>query len=312
MVSGGTGFIGKALCCSLTERGDDVVVLSRGTSPGACGGLGPRPKACRGAGKIEIATWTPEKAGEWSRIVDGADAIVHLAGAGVLDESWSPERMEVLRSSRIRSTELLAEAIAKAEKKPRVFVSGSAIGYYGIDTGDRVLEESAPVGKDFLATLVRDWENAADAARTAEVRVAHPRIGLVVGRDGGMLEKMVPAFKMFVGGPVGPGTQFMAWIHLVDTVRALEHAIDTELAGAFNVTAPEPATMNEFAHTLGNALGRPSFFRVPSFAVKLGMGQRAEAVLSGQRAIPKTLVDSGFAFVFPDLPSALADVVATP
>lgn len=312
VVTGGTGFIGKALVRSLTERGDDVVVLSRGPASNGCGGLGPRPAACRGAGKVELATWTPEQAGAWSRVVDGADAIIHLAGAGVLDEPWSPERMEVLRSSRIRSTELLAEAIAKAEKKPRVFVSSSAIGYYGIDTGDRVLDESAGAGQDFLAHLVRDWENAAGAAREAGVRVTHPRTGLVVGRGGGMLEKMVPAFKAFVGGPIGPGTQYMAWIHLVDTVRAIEHAVDTDLSGPFNLTAPEPATMNEFASTLGKALGRPSFFRVPAFAVKLGLGQRSEAVLSGVRAVPKSLVESGFAFVFPDLPSALADIVSKP
>jgi uncharacterized protein len=308
VVSGGTGFIGKALVRTLTERGDDVVVLSRGSSGG--GGLGPRPACCRGAGKVELLPWTPEKAGDWSRVVDGSDAVIHLAGAGVLDEPWTPERMEVLRSSRLRSTELLAEAIARADKKPRVFVSSSAVGYYGTAVHDEVLAEDAPVGADFLAVLVRDWEAAAGAARVPGVRVCHPRIGLVIGRGGGMLDKMIPAFRFFVGGPVGPGTQYMAWIHLVDTVRALEHAIDTDVVGPFNVTAPEPATMNAFASALGEAMGRPSLFRVPSFAVKLMMGSRSEAVLSSQRAVPKALVDGGFAFVFPDLRSALADIVA--
>jgi uncharacterized protein (TIGR01777 family) len=267
---------------------------------------------CRGAGKVELATWTPEKAGAWSRVVDGADAIVHLAGAGVLDEPWTDERKEVLRSSRIESTRLLAEAIARAEKKPRVFVSSSAVGYYGISADDRVLDESSPPGSDFLAKLVVDWENAAAPARDAGVRVCHPRIGLVLGRGGGMLEKMMPAFKAFVGGPVGPGAQYMGWIHIVDTVRALEHAMDTELSGPFNVTAPEPVTMDVFATTLGHAMGRPAIFRVPSFAVKLALGSRAEAVLYGQRAIPKKLVEAGFAFVFPDVASALADIVSKP
>jgi uncharacterized protein (TIGR01777 family) len=311
VVSGGTGFIGRALVMTLCERGDDVVVLSRGRgAEGPCA-LGARPTCCRGAGKVDLATWTPEKAGAWSKIVDGADAVVHLAGAGVLDESWTPERKEVLRSSRIRSTELLAEAIARAERKPRAFVSGSAVGYYGTHADARILDEGAPAGDDFLARLVIDWEAAAAPAREAGVRVSHPRIGLVLGRSGCMLEKMLPAFKAFVGGPVGTGAQYMGWIHLVDTVRALEHALGTDLSGPFNVTAPEPVTMKVFARELGEAMGRPSYFRVPPFAVKLALGSRSEAVLSGQRAVPKRLVDSGFDFVFPDLPSALADIVTT-
>jgi uncharacterized protein len=309
VVTGGTGFIGRALVMTLCERGDDVVVLSRGGATHGCGGLGARPTCCRGSGKVELATWTPEKKGAWSNVVDGADAVVHLAGAGVLDESWTPERKDVLRSSRIRSTELLAEAIARAEKKPRAFVSGSAVGYYGIHADERILDESSPAGDDFLARLVVDWEAAAAPAAEAGVRVSHPRIGLVLGRSGGMLEKMLPAFKAFVGGPVGTGAQYMGWIHLVDTVRALEHAVDTDLSGPFNVTAPEPVTMSVFARSLGEAMGRPSYLRVPPFAVKLALGSRSEAVLSGQRAIPTRLVDSGFDFVFPDLSSALADIV---
>lgn len=300
---------------ALCERGDDVVVLSRASTSAASGScLGPRPTCCRGAGKVELAVWTPDKAGDWSKVVDGADAVVHLAGAGVLDESWTPERMEILRSSRIRSTELLAEAIARADRKPRVFVSGSAIGYYGIEAGDRVLSEDAPPGTDFLARLVVDWENAAAAARAvAGVRVVHPRTGLVLGKGGGMLEKMLPAFKAFVGGPVGTGAQYMGWIHQVDVVRALELALDSpDLEGPFNLTAPEPVTMDAFAQALGAAMGRPAALRVPCFAVKLAMGARSEAVLSGQRAVPKRLSDLGFAFVFPELTSALADIVSKP
>jgi uncharacterized protein (TIGR01777 family) len=300
---------------ALCERGDDVVVLSRekARADGACA-LGPRPTCCRGAGKVELAPWTPEKAGDWSKVVDGADAVIHLAGAGVLDESWTPERREILRSSRIRSTELLAAAIARAERKPRVFISSSAVGYYGTETGDRVLDDESPPGTDFLAKLVVDWENAAAGARGVPgVRVCHPRIGLVLGKGGGMLEKMLPAFKAFVGGPVGTGAQYMGWIHLVDVVRAFEFALDTpELNGPFNLTAPEPVTMEAFAHALGEAMGRPAALRVPCFAVKLALGARSEAVLSGQRAIPKRLSDAGFAFVFPELASALADIVSTP
>jgi len=313
VVSGGTGFIGRSLVMTLCERGDDVVVLSRGKTAAEMGcGLGPRPMCCRGAGKVELATWTPEKAGDWSKVVDGADAVVHLAGAGVLDEAWTPERKETLRKSRIRSTELLAEAIARADRPPRVFVSTSAIGYYGTGTGEQVLTDDSPPGTDFLAQLVVDWENAAAAARGVPgVRVCHPRIGLVLGKGGGMLEKMLPAFKAFVGGPVGTGAQYMGWIHLVDVVRALEFALDSaDLVGPFNLTAPEPVTMDAFAHALGEAMGRPAALRVPCFAVKLAMGARSEAVLSGQRAVPKRLSDAGFAFVFPELASALDDIVS--
>ena len=309
VISGGTGFIGQSLVMSLTERGDDVVVLSRGSRRARHCGLGPRPACFRGSGKVELTTWTPEKEGEWMRAIDGADAVVHLAGAGVFDEAWTPERREVLRSSRIRSTELLAEAIAGAAKKPRVFVSGSAIGIYGTSTGDRTLSEDDPPGDDFLATLCRDWEAAAAPARAAGVRVCHPRIGLVLGRDGGMLAKMIPAFRAFVGGPVGTGAQYMGWVHIVDAVRALEHAMDTVIVGPFNVTAPDPVTMATFAHVLGETLGRPALFRVPPFAVKLAFGDRADAVLTGQRAVPRRLSDAGFAFVFPELASALADII---
>jgi uncharacterized protein (TIGR01777 family) len=309
IVSGGTGFIGRSLVTTLCERGDDVVVLSRGRSASCY--LGARPTCCRGSGKANVVEWTPETPGDWSRIVDGADAVVHLAGAAVLDESWTAKRKEQLRSSRIRSTELLADAMAKAERKPRAFISGSAIGYYGIHTGDQTLTEQSPGGDDFLATLVRDWESAASAARAAGVRVVHPRIGLVLGRSGGLLKKMVPPFRAFVGGPVGHGAQYMSWVHVDDAVRALVHALDTDLAGPFNVTAPEPVTMNEFAACLGRALNRPSACRVPEAAIRLLLGDRADAVLTGPRALPERLVGSGFAFVFPDLTSALADLFAT-
>lgn len=234
---------------------------------------------------------------------------MHLAGAGILDESWTPERKEVLLASRVRSTELLSEAMARAARKPRVFVSGSAIGYYGIHAGDQVLTEESPPGDDFLARLVVEWEHAAGAAREAGVRVSHPRMGLVLGRKGGMLERMLPAFRSYLGGPVGTGVQYMGWIHMEDAVRALELALDTELEGPFNVTAPEPVTMDAFAHALGEVMGRPALLRVPEFAVKLALGSRSEAVLNGQRAVPKRLSEAGFAFVFPDVVSALADIL---
>lgn len=305
VLAGGTGFIGRGLAVAFSERGDDVTILTRHRPVHP-----PAKGCCAAAGKVELAEWTPDAPGDWERHIRSADVVVNLAGAGIFDERWTDSRKELLRTSRIRSTELLASAMAAADRKPSVFVSASAVGYYGTDTGDRVLTEEAPPGHDFLATLARDWEGAAAAAREAGVRVVHPRIGLVLGERGGVLGRMVPVFKAFLGGSLGGGGQYMPWIHQRDLVRALEFLIDREdLAGAFNTTAPEPVTMRVFAATLGSALGRPAAFRVPEIALRLALGPGAEALLTGQRAVPRRLVDAGFAFVFPELTSALADIV---
>lgn len=301
--------IGLSLGHALVARGDQLVILTRGRARDfshAC-------KECGPGGKVEFVTWTPEASGSWMEVVDGADTVVNLAGAGIVDERWTPERKALLRSSRIVSTKLLSEAIAKAKRKPSVLVSASAIGRYGLRTGSRIVTEEDPAGDDFLAVLTRDWEAAAAPARDAGVRVCHPRIGLVLGREGGVYAKLAPLFRAYVGGPVGSGEQYVAWVHLRDASRAFECLIERkDLEGAFNVAAPEPVTMNTFASALGETLHRPAVMRVPPFAVKLAMGsEAASSVLSGQRAIPKRLVDAGFAFVFPDVRSALEDLAAT-
>lgn len=307
VISGGTGLIGKALGHALFARGDQLVILTRSArSP-----LEHKCAECAG-GRIEFVQWTPQKAGDWMKVVGGADAVVHLAGANVADERWTPERKKELRESRTISTSLLAEAIAKAEKKPGVFVSASGVGHYGMKAGDKILDETSPTGDDFLATLTKDWEDATKAAETAGVRVCLARIGLVLGKGGGVYERLGKIFKSFIGGPVGSGEQYMPWIHLRDVVRALTTMIDrADLSGAYNVASPEPVTMDEFASAMGSALRRPSLFRVPAFAVKMVMGtEAADCVLTGQRAVPKRLVEAGFDFVFPDLRSALADLAS--
>lgn len=307
VVSGGTGFVGRAVVHALMARGASPVVLTRGKPrflDHACGECGVGSKA-------ELATWTPEEPGEWQKVVDGADAVINLAGANVGEGRWTPERMDAIRSSRVRSTTLLAEAMAAAKSKPKVFVSASACGYYGTATGDKVLTEDDPPGDDFLASVCKEWEAAAQAARDAGIRVVHPRIGIVLGRGGGVLGKMLPFFRAFVGGPVGDGEQYLPWVHMRDVVHAFEAMLDRDdLSGPYNLSAPEPVTMNDFAGTLGEVLRRPSMFRVPEFAVRLAMGDAAsEVVLTGPRAIPKRLVDAGYAFVFPELASALADLL---
>lgn len=243
-------------------------------------------------------------------VVDGADAVVNFAGAGIADARWTQTRKQLLRSSRIDSTSLLVRAIEKAKRRPSVFISASAVGLYGTRTGDRTVDEDAPVGSDFLATLAKDWENAALGARSLGVRVVVPRLGLVLGRGGGAYRRLAPLFKAFVGGPVGSGSQYVPWVHLRDAVRVIEAMIERpDLEGPYNVVAPEPVTMDVFASELGRSLSRPSFVRVPSFAMKWAMGaEAAEMLLTGQRAVPRRLVDAGFAFVFPELRSAFADL----
>lgn len=289
LMTGGTGFIGRALTLALAERRDDVVVVSRHARPA--------PHANGGA-----VGWDSIEAE-----VERADAVVHLAGEPVADRRWTRERLESIRSSRVETTGRIARAIAKAARRPRVFVSGSAVGFYGMRLDDQVLDESSPPGDDELAQIVVAWEAAA-APALAVTRVAHPRTGVVLGRGGGALDKMAAPFRLFVGGSIGSGEQWMSWVHLRDVVRALLFAIDCEtLTGAFDLTAPEPVDMNAFAKALGHALHRPSTMRVPATALRLALGSGlARVLLTGQRAVPRKLLDAGFTFEFPRLDGALA------
>ncbi len=297
LLTGGTGFIGRALAAALRGRGDEVVVVSRKAKGGRDGEPG-------------TVSWDAVE-GEVAK----ADAIVHLAGEPIADERWTPERVAVLRSSRIDTTARLARAIATAPSRaspparPRVFVSGSAVGIYGMRLDDVVCDEATPPADDVLASIARDWEAAAAPAADAGVRVVHPRIGVVLGREGA-LAKMRKPFEMFAGGPVGTGRQWLSWIHVADVVRALVFLVDeTSLAGPVNLTAPEPSTMNDFARALGHALGRPSLFRVPAFALRAAFGEGvAELLLTGQRVAPRRLLHAGFTFQFPHLAEALRDL----
>ncbi len=299
VITGGTGFIGQALSRALTERGDDVTVLTRGVHSDV-----PRAET-----RVRFAEWTPEHDGSWTRELDGADAVVHLAGAGVVDKSWTPERLREIERSRVVPADILARTMARSKDKPKVFISGSAVGYYGMRADDTPCIESTAPGTDELGRICVEWERAANPAADAGVRVVHPRTGLVLGRDGGMLAKMLPAFKAYVGGPIGSGHQYMPWIHMEDAVRALLFAIDSDtLSGPVNVVAPNPVTMDEFSQTLGCALHRPCLFRVPSFAAKLALGERSRAVLTGQRALPAKLDAANFAFLFPTIRCALEDL----
>ena len=273
LVAGASGLIGTRLLASLRARGDEAVALPRfGSAP-------------------------------WN--VEGADAVVNLAGANVGGKRWSEAYKKELIESRVQPTRALIEAIRGSARKPRVLVNASAVGYYG-DGGDELITESSPAGQDFLASLVVAWE--AEAAKSP-IRTIMPRTGIVLAPKGGALEKMVPPFRAFVGGPIGSGKQWLPWIHLQDEVDAILFCLDHQtLQGPVNLAAPGIVNMKEFAKALGRALHRPSWAPVPAPMLRLAVGEFAEALLSGQRAVPKKLESAGFKFKFPSLDAALADL----
>lgn len=289
IISGASGLIGSALCSELRSGQHDVVTLVR------------RPA---GAGEIQ---WDPTNGVLPADALEGADAVVHLAGAGIGDHRWTAEYKREILDSRVRSTTLLAETIAACTQRPPVFLSGSAIGIYGA-SDDRELDEQSPVGSGFLADTCRQWEAAALPAAAAGTRVAYLRTGIVLTPKGGALKKMLPLFKLFAGGRFGNGKQWQSWISLPDEVGAICHLLASDVEGPVNLTAPNPITNAGFAKQLGKALGRPSVVPVPSFGPKLLLGSElAEALLfTGQNVLPKVLQQSGYRFQHPRLDEALA------
>jgi hypothetical protein len=239
------------------------------------------------------------------RQLDGVAAVIHLAGEPIA-QRWTGARRGAIRESRVRGTELLARTIAALDRKPDAFLSGSAVGYYG-DTGDEAVDEESASGNDFLAQVAREWEAATGAARSAGVRVVLLRTGIVLSPHGGALERLLPPFRLGVGGPIGTGRQWMSWIALEDHLRAMEHAIATVgLHGPVNLVAPNPVTNAEFAATLGRVLDRPAIVPVPAFALELLYGEMARAtILAGQRVLPNALLRNGFHFAHPTLEEAL-------
>ena len=287
-VTGATGLIGSALVDQLRASGSRVRRLVRSARAGA-----------------DDVQWDPMRGVLAPDALEGVDAIVHLAGEN-LAQRWTAERKRAILESRVRSTELLARTIARMTRKPRVMVSGAAVGFYG-DRGDEMLDEDSTSGTDFLAGVVREWEGATRGAADAGVRVVRIRTGVVLSPKGGALERLLLPFRLGVGGPIGSGRQWMSWISLHDHVRAMMHAIATDgLAGPVNLVSPNPVTNAEFAATLGRVLSRPAIVPLPSFALELVYGEMARAtILSGQRVQPKALLKSGFVFELPTLEEAL-------
>jgi uncharacterized protein (TIGR01777 family) len=249
--------------------------------------------------------WAPGYPGEWETFVDGADGIINLAGEPIASKRWTAAQKERIASSRIDTTRALVGAVAKAKDKPKFIINASAVGYYG-PRGDEILTEESAAGKDFLAQVCTSWEEQASKAEAFGLRVVRLRTGIVLGKGKGALAKMVTPFKFFVGGPLGSGKQWMPWIHIDDEVGLIEFLIEKpESHGAFNATAPNPVTMEEFCSALGNVLNRPSWATVPASALTLLLGEMAEMVLTGQRALPQAAQKLGYNFKHPAVTEAL-------
>jgi uncharacterized protein (TIGR01777 family) len=285
LLTGATGFVGSHLTQRLESAGHAVLPVSR-----------------REGARYD---WSSESL---ARGVSEADAVIHLAGENLFAKRWNARQKQLLWSSRYDATRKLASFVAA--RKPACFLSASAVGYYGA-SDDAELDESSPHGRDFLADLCRDWESATEEAAEAGVRTAIVRIGVVLGPDGGALAKMLPPFKLGLGGPLGNGKQWVSWIHVDDLaslfVFLLEHP---KASGAFNGTAPQPVRMKELAAALGRALHRPAIFPVPAPILRAALGEVADIMLTGQRVVPRRAREAGFEFRFPDVDSALRDVVA--
>jgi len=294
LITGGTGLIGRALCRALLAEGHTLTVFSRHpeTVPAKCG-----------AGVQALASldeWTADRY---------FDAVINLAGEPIVDAAWTERRKQVLRDSRIALTRQLVARIAQAEQRPAVLLSGSAVGYYG-GRGDRELVETSGPGDDFPAQLCMDWEAAALEAENLGVRVCLLRTGLILSKDGGLLARMLPPFRLGLGARLGDGKQWMSWIHIDDYVKYLLHLLqDEQLSGPFDMTTPQPVTNAEFTRILAMVLHRPAPFSAPVAMLKLAMGERAALVLEGQRVLPARLRASGVQCTYPDLESALRAIL---
>ncbi|HEV2706920.1 MAG TPA: TIGR01777 family oxidoreductase [Pyrinomonadaceae bacterium] len=298
IVTGSTGLVGRALVRALLADGHQVTRMVRGASQTSDAQATATVRWDVDAGVVADPS-----------ALEGHDAVVHLAGESV-SEKWTPERKRRILESRVRGTRLIAETIAALERRPKVLVSASAIGFYG-DRGEELLTEASASGGDFLSEVCREWEKATLAASQAGVRVVNLRIGIVLSADGGALAKMLTPFKFGVGGRIGSGRQYMSWIDLDDLIGIIKHAIENDsLRGAVNAVAPQPVTNAQFTETLGRVLGRPTLFPVPVFAVKLAFGEMGETLLLGsQRVEPAQLRASGYRFAYANLEDSLRHVL---
>ena len=298
ILAGGTGFIGQALREHLTEAGHEVVVLTRRAA------LEDKPGIC-----MRYAAWNPPAAGAWEEELDGANGVINLAGEAIVGKRWTAEQKKRIARSRIDATRAIVDGLARAKQKPALLINASAVGYYGF-TQDEELTESSPAGNDFLATTCKAWEAEALRAESFGVRVVLLRTGVVLEKNGGAIQKMLPPFRLGLGGPLGDGKQWMSWIHLDDLVGLILFAIEgNNVRGALNGTAPNPVRMKEFTRTLGRVLHRPAFFPVPAFLLRTLLGEMADILLKGQRVFPRRARELGYAFRFTELEPTLKEIL---
>ncbi len=290
LIAGGTGFIGQALLEKLTRKGYEVTVISR------------HPEN-KNSGPVQFAGWN-----DAAQAVEGKDAVINLTGEPVAEHRWTADQKKKIRTSRIDTTRILVEGIAKAQKKPSVLINASAIGYYG-NVADGDVSESHAQGKGFLAETCAAWEAEARKAESFGLRVVLLRIGIVLEKSGGALRKLLPPFHFYAGGPLGSGKQWVSWIHREDVLGIILFALEHSLSGPVNAAAPEAVTMKDFSGILGRALDRPSWLPAPEFALKLLLGERAEILLNGQKAVPQKLQTSGYPFRYPKLETALQSIL---
>lgn len=288
VICGGTGFLGRPLRAALSADGHSVTILSRSAAPG-------------------VVQWDPAHAdGAWTSVVSEAEVVINLAGASIGTGRWTAARKKVIRDSRVLTTRAIVTAIRGSRSRPVALINASGINYYG-PRGDQVVTEDTPPGDDFIASVCGEWEAEALAVEEAGTRVVLLRSGVVLERDGGALEPMVLPYKMFVGGPVGSGRQYLAWIHREDWLRLVTYLmLARDAEGAFNVTSPAPVTNAEMSAAIARVLHRPALVHTPAFALRLILGEMADALLlTGQRAVPNRALQMGFAFKYPTIAEAL-------
>lgn len=296
-ITGATGFVGSRLVEKLQAKGHQPLILTRNLDA-----------ASKAFPNVEVVGYTPTESGEWQEAISGCDAVVHLAGEPIAESRWTTKQKQEILNSRQLGTQKIVEAIAKANPKPGVLVNASAIGFYGTSE-TATFDENSASGNDFLAEVCQKWEAEAQKVKDVGVRLVILRFGIVLG-DGGALSKMIPAFKLFAGGPLGTGKQWFSWIHQDDLVNLIIEALTrSDLEGVLNATAPNPVRMSELCQTLGAVLNRPSWLPVPGFALEALLGEGAQVVLEGQQVLPKRTISCGFNYQYPTLKPALAEIL---
>ncbi|HEY9667639.1 MAG TPA: TIGR01777 family oxidoreductase [Coleofasciculaceae cyanobacterium] len=298
-ITGATGFVGSRLVERLQAQGHQPLILTRN-----------RAAALRTFPTLEIVDYTPTESGAWQNAIAGCDAVVNLAGEPIGESRWTSKQKQEIFDSRKLGTQKIVEAIAQANPKPKVLINASAIGYYGTSE-TATFDETSPSGNDFLAEVCQAWEAQAQNVKDYGVRLVILRFGIVFG-NGGALAKMLPAFKLFAGGPIGSGQQWLSWIHLDDLVNLIIEALTrSDIEGVLNATAPNPVRMSELSQALGDVLHRPSWLPVPDFALEVILGEGAKVVLEGQQVLPKRTTNYGFEYQYPTLKPALEDILTS-